>query len=148
MDQPRDPFQSLVDIEPPLPPPEPAWPMVIAGAGMTVVLALAAVLVWRWYRSPRVRARRRLKALQRAYQHAHVDPRTTAFWVAAILRDGLGLQRLSGRRPREALDGDAGKRWRQFLERLEKGRFTRDGCSPGEVATLVREAHDWLRQHP
>lgn len=91
-------LSNIMGIEPPPAPPATgeAW---LIGVVVLAVLTLVAYLAWRRYSSPRARARRNLKDLQRRFQQQEIDGRRATFELAAIVRDTFGVSHLSNHFP-------------------------------------------------
>lgn len=114
----------LVDILPLQPPPEsPPLGVVIA---LFLLLSVAIVFLWRWYRAPHRRARRRLRRLYVHVRRGQLDARRAANELAALLR----------------MSGD--ERLAPFADRLETARFAAEPCDGVELAALLDAADLWL----
>ena len=135
------PQTDVLDIEPPPPPPAvvPLW-------WVSAPLLLALLLAWLWRRlGPGLRRRRRLARLRRACARGELERREAVFRLAALLRDRLGVGRLSPETPLPAGLQAQRARWQAFAERLSRLRYAREAVTAEALAGLFREAAFWLR---
>jgi hypothetical protein len=147
-----DTLTGIFDIE------APAAPLATGEVWLEVtaaVLALAVIayLVRRWYTSRRARTHRRLAALQRHVAQRQIDSREAAFELATIVRDALGVHRLSG----EFKGVDSGipsrdeslqMRWRDFVAQLTIARYAAPQTSLAQLGELISTARECLRHRP
>lgn len=140
-------LQGILDIEPPLLPPEAGAETILAML-LAAAVAILALLLWRRARSPRARARRGLAGLRSSHIQARIDARSAAFQLAALLRAGLGVAQIDRATPLPARLESHRQRWQSFLDELGDARYTRTPCSDDRLAALLAEAHFWLRRWP
>lgn len=140
--------EGLLDIDVPPPPAASGTDMLL----WIVVVALILLVAWfawrRRQRAPRVQARRRLDALRTAHDAQTLTARAAAFRLAVVLRQGLGLGRLSVQTPVPASIATLDERWRAFLTALDAARYAPRPCSDTDLQRLFAEAGFWLRHWP
>jgi len=141
-------LDGIFDILPPAIPEQTNFDslLTLSVAGL-LLLIISAILVWR-YTSSRGKASRQLRTLARLLQKPDFDHRQAAYTLAGILRNGLKLNRLSLdiRLPPAMLSDNS--RWQQYIERMARARYSRDGSDPDALSQLLHETRYWLRRWP
>jgi DNA-binding LacI/PurR family transcriptional regulator len=113
------------------------------------LLLSVLVLLLRRYRSPRHRARRGLDRLRSSAAHSHLDNRTAAHALAALLRQGLAGHRRPGLfTPVTGAPAVDAQRWADFSRQLAEARFAPQPCSPQQLRALLEEAGALLETRP
>lgn len=119
-----------------------AWFVVPA-----VLLALIiAIAVW-WRRStPRRRALRNVRELQRNFSHGALTVRELAYGIAETLRMYLKLHRLRASAIPNVTDAAQQQAWRELVQRIDVLRYQPQAdCSAAEIQHLIRDSATWLR---
>lgn len=141
-----DPLDALSDIEM-LPPPSASGGVMV----LLLVSAIAAGLFW-YLRKQQHReaapaegalhheAIRRLAALRMQWEEGAIADREAAYQLCALLRIGLGLERLNPDNPPIGLDAEA---WREWHGELQRARYPAVGYRLTE--NLFAMADSWLR---
>ncbi len=138
-----DPLPGMVDIALPAPPEEHGLLLMLLAA----LLLAGLLLMWLWRErlSVRGRARRRLRQLQTGLRE---DPEPFAWQLAAILRLGLQLKRLTAGTHLPDKPGLQASRWRAFVQRLDQTRYAGMKLDEDARRHLLDEARYWLRKWP
>ncbi len=113
-------LKGLADIVEPQPPEW--WPLIMAVLAITTIIA-AVISIWK-IKQKRAHANMPLKKLQRLetqWKSGELDDRTTAYWLASLLRRHLQLSNL----PDDAPAGLPANRqeWRHTIEQLKTVRY-------------------------
>lgn len=116
--------------------------------GFTVLLAAILLLLWRWYHSTAQVSLRQLKRIRRACLRQQLTPRMTGYWLAALLKQQLGIQHLSNTVALPAAISVQQSRWDTFTRRLHQVRYAPRSCDLRDIETLISETRYWLRHWP
>ncbi len=143
MSESLSPLPGMVDIVLPAPPEDNALVFIVLPALLLVGLLL--VWLWRERLSVRGRARHQLRQLQTRLPLAQ---ETFAWQLAAIVRLGLQLKRLTANTGLPDKPGLQASRWRAFVSRLDQARYAGMKLDEDERRHLPDEARYWLRKWP
>jgi hypothetical protein len=138
----------LADIVSPAMPPASGFAELLLVIMAAALFATVAVAVWRWHCSAKRARLRQLKRLRNACLRKHVSPRMTSYWIAALLKQRLGVRHLSASvaLPESLLTRQA--QWDEFLRRLHQARYAPHACNVHDVEALIAETRFWLRRWP
>lgn len=137
----------IMDIVPPAMPVDSI--SLAGGILITITVVVSALLVIRYlvirYRYP---AMQTLSSVHNAWTGNRTDNRATAFQLAAALRDGLSLNRLSHTTPLPDNLQQHQDRWQSFIQLLDKARYSAAPCSIETLRQLFSDARFWLQRWP
>jgi len=141
-------LDGIFDVLPPAMPVQTSFDnlLVFALAGL-LILTVTAILIWR-YTSSRGKATRELRSLARQLQQQEPDQRQAAYTLASIMRAGLKLNSISLDTCLPPAISSDHSRWQQYIERLARARYSRNGSDPDALNRLVLETRYWLRRWP
>ena len=139
-----EPLPELIDIiapwVPPFAPPPYGW--IALGIGIVLLVALVFVYLF-WKRS---RARRcaltQLKQAEHALQQQRMEPRAAAFQAALSVCSAYrktSLQAVQGANPAE---------WGEFLTALDQARYAPKTLNAQDAMQLLDRARHWIRRAP
>lgn len=138
----------IVDIEPPLLPPETNWDVLVIAVAALLLSAVLITMLWRRHHGLRGWARRCISQLHTANLRQQIDVRQAAFRIAEVLRTGLDLHQVSrATHLPHQLEGQQ-QRWDSFTDQLSRARYAPARCSRQEIEALLSEATFWLRRWP
>jgi len=120
----------LIDIVGPAAPPPSDWGMLAVAALLLLILVAGTLWLYRRHHAPHRRALRHLGRLQHQLQQGAIAPRSGAFELAGVLRQGLGTNGVPGH------TADGGR----FEQQLARARFGRDEPSADVLLSLLTEA--------
>ena len=132
--------QRWTDILPLLPPQQHTMWWLLSGV---VLLALVLLVVYvLWQQTPRRRALRALQRCGRQLQAVPAESRRIAHTAHRVLLQGLRLN------PATVMNEtyQHNLQWQNFYRRLQQCVFQAAAPDADELAGLIRQACDWLRQ--
>lgn len=130
-----------VDIVPPVTvsaSPDAAMVLLI----VCVVLAIAITAAWFYSTRPRQQARRKLRSLIRTTDRSKHQPRDNCHVIARELGKAFGVTRLTA----VSFNDTRQEHWQEFLQQLDRKRFSAEPLSGHDFAQLADQAVGWLRQ--
>jgi hypothetical protein len=143
-------LEGIHDIELPLPPKQDY--IDLTSIGLIILLSLLALslayVFFRWYFSPRAKAKRQLKEMMRELKQHRVNSHQVGFNLSAILCRSLGLAGITQRSPLPDSLALYYDRWESFIRRLSTARFSAREMDSAELTSLLEDADFWLRRWP
>jgi len=116
------------------------------GALLLTLASLAGWWLWTRLQSPRSRARRQLRKMQRQ-PGPNSDSAAHARQLASTFASGIGSRHLGSRTPLPTALQDQLPRWQDFITQLSRACYGSQ-AQPDQLTALGTEAHYWLRQWP
>ena len=143
-----DTLYGIQDLRP-LPPPADLGSAPWLAAIALMILLLSGWWLWSKLQSPRARAARTLRQMQRRANPTHRSAEH-ARQLASVLANGIGIHHLGKRTPIPASLHQQHARWQRFTSQLAQARYADPDSTPTtrNLPELAREARYWLRQWP
>ena len=152
----------LADIIAPIAPPTAPPPYEWIALGVALFALILFFMLRLWLKRTRARrwARAALKRTERELKLGKLDARAAAFQIAWALRDEYPNKRplrsqrgevlrkylcLRGGRRMDALNSEA---WSDFLQTLDRARFSPHPIDTQQAAQLLAQAHQWIGRAP
>jgi hypothetical protein len=143
-------LNGILDIEPPLAPGQDYMDLTSITFTLLLFFLLLSLAygIFRWYFSPRAKAKRQLKVMLRDIKQQRLNSHQVGFNLATILCHSLGLAGITQRSLLPDSLAPHRERWESFIHRLSATRFSAMEMDNSELASLVEDAGFWLRRWP
>ncbi len=145
-------IHGLLDIVPPVAPPQSNIAVFISSLIVVILLISISVYAVRYFRSNRSRAKRRLRKLKSNIEKQDTEreglQRDSAFQLATILARGLGINSIISSTPLPADIQQYRERWQTFSNRLSLSRYSHQSGTAADVKDMFDDAFFWLKTWP
>jgi hypothetical protein len=129
-------------------------PVMAAPDSMAVVLLLIALILllayglWRWFNSPKAKAKRRLARIDRQIRLQRMDRQQASAMLSSILCQTLQLPHVSSKTPLPEALHHRQEQWQAFTHTLSVARFSTSDMETTQLIALVSETNHWLKRWP
>lgn len=132
--------QHWTDILPLMPPSQHAGWLLLSAVVLLLLVILSVYVLWQ--QSPRWQAYRSLRRCSRQLQMQPEASRRIAHTVYRVLLQGLGMTPVTVLQHEQLIN----PQWQTFHRRLQHCVFQASPPTVDELAGLIQQARDWLRQ--
>ena len=136
--------QGIIDIITPVIP-EGNVVSIVLLSFLLVSILIIILYLWRMYMTPRGKARRRLKKLQRQCRHATEIDNKIIFQLADIVKSGLGLTCLTQQVSLPIKKQNQDQHWVSFIQQLDAARYSPDRLTQAALRQLMLDAKRGLK---
>ena len=112
---------------------------------LLIVVLFAGIYLWRMFITSKGKARRRLARLQQQNTNSSETDSNTVYQIADIIKDGLGLSRLSAKKILPMSGERQSQSWLSFVQHLDSARYSSEPFSREELKQLMLDAKRWLK---
>ncbi|GBE08295.1 MAG TPA: hypothetical protein ENG90_10270 [Gammaproteobacteria bacterium] len=152
MEQSFQTVHGLLDIEPPVAPPESSAPVIISAFVLIILLITLTTYAVRHFNNSRSQAERRLRRLRNRLEQLDVSNagiyRDTAYRLAQILSDGLTINGITALTTLPPELEPHHERWQLFINDLSLLRFASSNSKITNTKQMFDDAFFWLKNWP